>query len=175
IINLMNNKANIKTLKVRVKDKHKSLLERMAFEVNQVWNKVNELTSQLSYVPIPGQGTIHQNWSAYELQKLLKGLRVERGLMIHSTTVQEVIAVQAKSRKQFKTDTLRWRISGGPRRSLGWIPLKKGAAQWKDGQVYFAGYFFKAWDSYGLCQYEFRSGSFSQDARGRWYFNIVVE
>ncbi len=30
------------------------------------------------------------------------------------------------------------------------------------------------WDSYGLSQYEFRSGSFSQDARGRWYFNVVV-
>lgn len=32
----------------------------------------------------------------------------------------------------------------------------------------------KVWDSYGLSQYEFRSGSFSQDARGRWYFNVVV-
>jgi IS605 OrfB family transposase len=26
-----------------------------------------------------------------------------------------------------------------------------------------------------LSDFEFRSGSFSQDARGRWYFNIVVE
>ncbi|MFZ1342483.1 MAG: hypothetical protein WAR97_04215, partial [Thiothrix eikelboomii] len=36
-------------------------------------------------------------------------------------------------------------------------------------------HYFKVWDSYGLAQFEFRSGSFSQDARGRWYFNIVVE
>ncbi|ADE15554.1 transposase IS605 OrfB [Nitrosococcus halophilus Nc 4] len=42
-------KANIKTLKVRVKDKHKPVLERMAFEVNQVWNAANEITADYSY------------------------------------------------------------------------------------------------------------------------------
>jgi IS605 OrfB family transposase len=89
--------------------------------------------------------------------------------------VQEVIAAHHKARKQFKTDKLRWRISGGPRRSLGWIPFKKGAAKWKSGQVYFAGHFFKVWDSYGLSAFAFRSGSFSQDSRGRWYFNIAVK
>jgi IS605 OrfB family transposase len=171
----MNNKANLKTLKIRVRDKHRLILERMAFEVNQVWNKANEITSELSYVPIPEQGYIQQNWSAYDLQKLLKGVRVERGLIIHSTSVQEVIAAHHRARKQFKTDKLRWRISGGPRRSLGWIPFKKGAAKWKSGHVYFAGCYFKVWDSYDLSRYAFRSGSFSQDARGRWYFNIVVE
>jgi IS605 OrfB family transposase len=31
------------------------------------------------------------------------------------------------------------------------------------------------WDSYGLSQYQFKSGSFSEDSRGRWYFNVVVE
>jgi IS605 OrfB family transposase len=166
-------KTHLKTLKVRVKDKHKSILERMAFEVNQVWNKANEITSTLSYVPIPEQGYIQQNWSAYDLQKLLKNIRKERGFIIHSTTVQEVMAAHHKARKQFKTDTLRWRISGGPRRSLGWIPFKSGAAKWNNGQVYFAGYFFKVWDSYELSRYGFRSGAFSQDARGRWYFNVV--
>ncbi|QBQ55893.1 RNA-guided endonuclease InsQ/TnpB family protein [Nitrosococcus wardiae] len=168
-------KANIKTLKVRVKDKHKPVLERMAFEVNQVWNAANEITADYSYVPVPGAGYIRNNFTAYELQKLLKSIKLERGFIIHSTSVQEVIAAHHKARKQFKTDKLRWRVSGGPRRSLGWIPFKKGAAKWKKGQVYFAGHCFKVGDSYGLSQYVFRSGSFSQDARGRWYFNIVVE
>ncbi|MFC4789583.1 MULTISPECIES: RNA-guided endonuclease InsQ/TnpB family protein [Giesbergeria] len=31
------------------------------------------------------------------------------------------------------------------------------------------------WDSYGLADYELRSGSFSQDHRGRWHLNIVVK
>ena len=168
-------KTNLKTLKVRVKDKHQAILERMAFEVNQVWNAANEITSLYSYVPIPEVGWIRNTFSAFDLQKQLKGIKVERGFILHSTTVQEVIAVHHKARRQFKTDKLRWRVSGGARRSLGWIPFKAGAAKWKSGQVYFAGHYFKVWDSYGLSQFDFRSGSFAQDARGRWYFNIVVE
>jgi IS605 OrfB family transposase len=171
----MEAKTHLKTLKVRVKDKHQSILERMAFGVNQVWNQANEITADFSCVPIPGVGYIRSNWTAYDLQKLLKSIKPERGFIIHSTTVQEVIAAHYKACKQFKTDKLRWRVSGGSRRSLGWIPFKKGAAKWNNGQVYFAGHCFKVWDSYGLSAFAFRSGAFSQDARGRCYFNIAVE
>lgn len=168
-------KTNFKTLKVRVKDRHKAILEQMAFEVNQVWNAANAITAEYSCIPVPEVGWLRCHFTAFELQKLLKGIKKERGFIIHSTTVQEVIAVHHKSRKQFKTDKLRWRVSGGPRRSLGWVPFKQGAAQWKSGTVYFAGQHFKVWDSYGLSQFKFRAGAFSQDARGRWYFNIVVD
>ncbi|SKA91420.1 hypothetical protein SAMN02745130_03280, partial [Thiothrix eikelboomii] len=160
----MTEKANLKTLKVRIKDKHKPILERMAFEVNQVWNVANEITANYSDIPIPEVGWLRTNFSAFDLQKDLKRLKAERGFILHSTTVQEVIAAHHKARRQFKTDKLRWRVSGGARRSLGWIPFKVGAAKWKSGQVYFAGHYFKVWDSYGLAQFEFRSGSFSQDA-----------
>jgi putative transposase len=61
------------------------------------------------------------------------------------------------------------------RRSLGWVPINTGAAQWKNGQVYYNGHYYKVWDSYGLNQYKFRTASFSEDARGRGYFNVVVE
>lgn len=165
----------IKTLSVRVRDKHAKILSRMSFEVNQVWNAANAETAEWSYIPVPEVGYIRNNTTAFDLQKQLKWIKKERGFVIHSTTVQEVIAVHHKSRKQFKRDKLRWRVSGGSRRSLGWVPFKSGAAQWKNGQVYFAGHYFKVWDSYGLSKYSFRSGSFSEDARGRWYFNIVVE
>ena len=30
-------------------------------------------------------------------------------------------------------------------------------------------------DSYGLSNYELRAGSFSEDSRGRWYFNVAIE
>jgi putative transposase len=165
----------IKTLSVRVRDKHAKILSRMSFEVNQVWNAANAETAEWSYVPMPEVGYIRNNITAFDLQKQLKGIKKERGFIIHSSTVQEVIAVHHKSRKQFKRDKLRWRVSGGSRRSIGWVPFKSGAAQWQNGQVYFAGHYFKVWDSYGLSKYSFRSGSFSEDARGRWYFNIVVE
>ncbi len=93
---------------------------------------------------------------------------------LHSHTYQEVIAEHAKKRKQFKTDKLRRLCSGGSKRALGWIPFKVGSAVWKNGQVRYNGQFFKVWDSDGLSQYPFRSGCFSEDARGRWYFNVAV-
>ncbi|CAH0543202.1 hypothetical protein [Vibrio marisflavi] len=37
-------KTSIKTLSVRVKDKHAKELRQIAFEVNQVFNHANELT-----------------------------------------------------------------------------------------------------------------------------------
>jgi len=172
---MIDNTNILKTLKVRVKDKHAKVLERMAFEVNQVWNAVNEETAMWCYIPVPGVGYIRNNLSAFDLQKQLKGIRSERGFILHSTTVQEVIADHAKSRRKHRKDKLQWRTSGGARRSLGWVPFKSGAAKYVNGQIRFAGHYFGVWDSYGLSDYAFRSGSFSQDARGRWYANIVVQ
>ena len=165
----------LKTLKVRVKNKHSAVLRQWAFECNQVWNEANAITAEYSYIAVPEVGYLRNNFTAFDLQKSLKGLKGERGFSLHSQTVQEVIAVHAKARKQFKKDKLRWRVSGGSRRSLGWIPFKSGAAVWKNGQVRYNGHFFKVWDSYGLSQYAFRSGSFTEDSRGRWYFNVVVQ
>jgi len=164
-----------KTLSVRVRDKHAALLRQWAFEVNQVWNAANAESGELSWVPVPGVGWMNFGTSAFDLQRELKRVKAERSLSIGDSTYQEVIAVHAKSRKQFKTNKLRWRSSGGAKRALGWVPFKIRAAQWRDGQVKFNGHFFKVWDSYGLSQYKFRSGSFSEDSRGRWYFNVVVE
>lgn len=113
--------------------------------------------------------------SAFDVQKKTAGIQKERGFSVGSATVQEVIAEHGKARKQFKKAKLRWRVSSGSKRSLGWVPFKSRAAKWVNGQVKFAGHCFGVWDSYGLSGYAFRSGSFSEDARGRWYFNIVVQ
>jgi len=164
----------IKTLKVRIRDKHADVLNRMSFEVNQVWNAANETSAEFAWVPVPEVGYMNMQTSGFDLMKELKGIRKERSMIISARTVQEVIAVHAKTRKQFKKDKLRWRSSGGARRALGWVPFKSGSACWINGQVRFCGIYFKCWDSYGLSQYDFRSGCFSEDSRGRWYFNIVV-
>lgn len=166
----------LKTLSVRVRDKHAKLLRQMALECNQVWNLANEMSHEAWHVPVPEVGFIQGVWlSAFEIQKLTAGIQQQRNFLIGSASVQEVIAVHGKSRRQFKTSKLRWRVSQGKRRSLGWVPFKARAAQWVNGQVKFAGHFFKVWDSYGLSQYPFRAGSFSEDARGHWYFNVTVE
>ena len=169
-------KTVIKTLSVRVKDRHARVLERMAFEVNQVWNLANEMAYEAWHVPVPEVGWIQGVWlHPFEIQKALAGINKERGWLIGSATIQEVVAVHGKSRKQFMKSKLRWRVSGGRRRSLGWIPFKSRAARFESGKVRFAGESFSVWDSYGLGDFKFRSGSFSQDARGRWYFNVQVE
>ncbi|WP_419581825.1 RNA-guided endonuclease InsQ/TnpB family protein [Thiolapillus sp.] len=166
----------IKTLQVRVRDRHAALLSRMAFEVNQVWNLANEASYEAWHVPVPEVGYIQGVWrSAFDIQKDILPIRKARGFILPSHTVQQVVAEHAARRRQFKTSKLRWRASSGSRRALGWIPFKKGSAKWVNGQVRFAGHYFRVWDSYDLADYEFRAGSFVQDARGRWYFSVSVE
>lgn len=160
----------VKTLKIRVKDKHASVLRRIARDVNQVFNFANETSSRA----IRERG----KWlSAYDLQKLTAGYSKCDGVTVGSGTVQLVCVEYATRRKQFKKARLNWRVSNpkSPKYSLGWIPFKGGHAKYKAGQVEFAGKKFSLWDSYGLGKYELRAGSFSEDSRGRWYFNVAVE
>jgi putative transposase len=157
----------MKTLRVRIKDKHAKALDAMACECNMVWNFVNEL----SYQHTQRTGKF---FSAFDLAKYTAGAGKE-GLTVHSQTVQGVTEQYVTRRKQFKKARLRWRVSRGARKSLGWIPFKVGAVTYQNGQLRYVGQFFSLWDSYGLAAYQLRSGSFSQDARGRWYANICVE
>lgn len=158
-------KMRTKTLKVRVRDKHAQQLCKQARAVNFAWNYINELSSR----SIRERGVF---LSAYDIQRYTNGSGRELGL--HSQTIQKVAAEYALRRKQFKKSRLSWRKSFGVRRSLGWIPVNTGAAKWKHGQIYFNGHHYQVWDSFGLSQYKFRSASFNEDARGRWYFNVVV-
>lgn len=164
-----------KTLRVRIKDKHAKVLSRWAFEVNQVWNAANALTAEYAWVPIPGVGYMNCQTSEFDLNKELRGIREERGLSIGAATVQSIIAQHAKSRRQFRKNKLQWRCSSGSMRALGWIPFKTAGVKLVNGQIRFCGQIFSIWDSYDLSQYEPGTGSFSQDARGRWYFNTTVK
>ena len=159
-----------KTLRLRIKDKHAKVLSAMAREVNQVFNFCNETSCRAIRER-------HQWLSGYDLQKLTNGFSKCEGVLIGSPTVQQVCEDYAKVRRQFKKAKLRWRVSNpqSSKCSLGWIPFKARALQYKAGQIVFAGQRFSLWDSYGLADYELRAGSFSQDARGRWYLNVVVK
>lgn len=162
-----------KTYSVRVKDKHREALKALAFGVNQVWNEANSYTANHTDIDA---STGRVCWpSAFDLQKRLRCIRVDRGLGIGSTTFQEVISAHAKARNQLKRTKLRWRISSGPKRSLGWVPFKSRAVKSVDGGIAFGGVIYKIWDSYNLDKATLRSGSFSEDARGRWYLNICVQ
>lgn len=73
----------VKTLKIRVKDKHASVRRRMARDVNQVFNFANETSSRA----IRERG----KWlSTYDLQKLTAGFSKCDGVTVGSGTVQLV-------------------------------------------------------------------------------------
>ena len=159
-----------KTLKLRIKDKHAAVLSLMAREVNQVWNYCNETSSRAIRE--------RREWlSGFDLQKLTDGYSKCDGVRIGSATTQQVCEEYAKSRKQFRRARLNWRVSNpkSAKYSLGWVPFKARAIKYKAGQVAFAGYRFSLWDSYGLSRFDLRAGSFSQDARGRWYLNVCIK
>lgn len=160
----------IKTLKLRVKDKHAAILGQMAREVNTVWNFVNET----SHRAIREKSKF---MTAYDLQKYTAGYCNCDGVLVGSATVDAVCAEFVTRRRAAKKLRLNWRVSNpkSSRRSLGWIPFKGCQIRYRAGQVHIAGQKFSLWDSYGLADYELRAGTFSQDARGRWYLNVAVK
>ena len=160
----------VKTLKLRIKDKHARVLDFMARDVNRVWNFCNETSARA----VREKGKF---LGGFDLQKLTDGFSKCEGVLIGSATTQQVCEEYATRRRQFKRARLNWRVSNpkSSKRSLGWIPFKSRAVRYKGGQVHFAGHKLSLWDSYGLCDHELRSGSFAQDARGRWYLNIQVK
>ncbi|MFT4727111.1 MAG: putative transposase [Granulosicoccus sp.] len=157
---------HIRTQSLRVKDKHAVTLARPSRAVNFVWNYINELSER----SIREHNTF---LSAYDIHRYTTGASKELGL--HSHTVQKVSAAYVQARVQFRKRRLAWRKSAGVRRSLGWVPFNTGHARWRNGQIHFNGTAYGVWDSYGLSGYTLRSGSFSEDSQGRWYFNVAVQ
>lgn len=160
----------VKTLKLRIKDKHADVLHAMAREVNAVWNFCNETSARA----VREKGTF---LSGFDLQKLTDGYSRCDGVTIGSATTQQVCEEYATRRRQFKRARLNWRVSNpkSSKYSLGWVPFKSRAVRYKGGQVHFAGVKLGLWDSYGLSHYELRAGSLSEDSRGRWYLNVQVK
>jgi hypothetical protein len=134
--NMKNMKNNIhtKTLKVRIRNKHIKTLNSRAFAVNQVGNYCNEI----GYRSIKKR----QKWLlGYDFQNYTKGAGKELGL--NSATVQMIGHEYATRRKQLKKARLNWRKSGGVKRSLGWLPVRKDCISFKNGQVYHNKHHFK--------------------------------
>lgn len=89
---------------------------------------------------------------------------------LHSQSVQSVCEEYFKKRKQFKKRKLKWRS----KRSLGWIPFKASCIRLINDVIRYAGNTVRFWKSREI-EGKIKCGSFSQDARGRWYINITCE
>jgi putative transposase len=164
----------VKTLKLRIKDKHAKAMLAMARDVNTVWNFCNET----QYRSLRRYCNRPKVWlSGFDLQKLTAGFSKCDGIAVDSRTVQETCKEFATRIRQFKRPKLNWRVSArkSAKYSLGWVPFKGEGIKYKGGQLLFNGLKISLWDSYGLAKYELCGGSFNEDSRGRWYVNIAVK
>jgi len=139
------------------------LLNGHARACNFVWNFCND--TQLQALKW------NKRWpSGFDLNRLTAGS--SKDLALHAGTINAVCEQYAKSRRQRNRPCLCWR----GRRSLGWVPLK-GRDLKREGKAFrFAGNTFRVFHSRPLPEGKIKDGtSFSCDARGHWFLNIVVE
>ena len=153
----------ITTLQYRIKDSTSAkYLNKMAGSVSYVWNYCNEVNQER-------WRKFRKTYSGFDLNKKTAGVSKELGL--HSQTVQAIGAEFAMRCKQFKKVKLNWRSR---KRSLGWIPFKAAGVKLVDDTIQYQGKVFRFWLSRPI-EGKVKTGSFSQDARGRWYVNLTVE
>jgi len=160
----------IRTLRLKVKPEGYAWLNAAAIETNQVWNYANE-TSAKAAQPFWGRG----KWlSGYDLDKLTAGASryFDR---IGSGTIQRINAEFATRRAQFKKKRLRWRVSFGAKRSLGWVPLKAEQLKRRGKCLRFSGKAFRMFEQARLADVKWKSGCFAQDAVGDWWLCLPVE
>lgn len=148
------------TYKYRLKDRHASALNRMARSVNFVWNYLGETQEQA------------RRWSRHwpteiDLKKLTAGAAADIGLS--SGTVEAICTQFVTSRKTARRRP-RWR----GRRSLGWVPFRDGVVKIDGDAVVYRKQSFRFWRDRQI-NGAIRGGSFSQDATGRWYVNLLVK
>lgn len=158
------------TFKYRVKDattgKH---LNRHAWACNQVWNFCVATQREAQSRRKAGKNV---RWpSAFDLIKLATGSAAELGL--HSDTVQTVCRQFVASRDLHRRCP-RFRASGGPKRTLGWVPFIPRAVKIRGAHCVYLKRKFYFWNSREI-EGTFKAGSFVQDARGRWYVCFQCE
>ena len=152
------------TYRYRVKDRHARSLEAQAQAVNLVWNFCNETQKKAA-------SNGRQAFTGYGLWKLVAGATKE-GLDLHSHSAMRVCLQYDQSRRQHKKQWLRWRSS----KSLGWIPFNTGHVRFIDGGFVFRKELYDVWLHRPLPDgAKIGAGSFSRDARGRWYINCPVD
>lgn len=162
--------AIYKTFSFRVKDATSGKrLVVLGDKVNTIWNHCNAVSAK-SARPYAGRGSL-PNYA--QLHASTKGSSKLLGMP--SQIIQAVCKEYTIKRKAAGKSKLRWRVSRGAKRSLGWVPFTNQDIEIiKRGVVELRGQTFRIWQHRDIVG-KIKSGNFSQDARGRWYCNIVCE
>jgi len=133
----------------------------MASAVNIVWNYCNDISAKSAQ-----RGP---RWiSKEELRALTAGS--SKLLDLPSQVIQSVTDEFLTRRRQRGQPKLRWR----GRKAFGWIPLTNQDVVLAGGVAHFRGKRLRLWYHRPI-EGRIKSGCLTQDARGRWYCNLVCE
>src|SRR4051812_46718092 len=158
--------------KYEIKGKRsKRLLCRYAWAVNQVWNFCAHTQRKVQRDYREG---LRPRWpSHFDLAKMAGGTSTDLG--VHAQSIQGVCAQFATSRDQHKKCP-RFRKSGGPKKSLGWVPFQPQSRSVGANFVRYLGHDFHFFGAKRRpLPAVVKGGSFVEDARGRWYVCLHVD
>ncbi len=161
----------MKTIRMKVKRDAYAWLNAAAVEVNQVWNWANQVSADACDRNLRANAKF---LTGFDLTALTAGA-CECFSYINSDAINEVALQYVKKRREAKRCQLRWRVSSGPRRSLGWVPFKHVGLKRKGRGFRFCGKSFRVFNRAYLGDMNWRGGSFSQDAVGDWWLCLPVE
>jgi len=156
----------ILTYRFRLKDQNKkNLLKGFAGQVNLVWNTCNDV--------------IRENWrrsrkytNKADLNAITRG--ASKAMAINSQTIQAV-SYEVLKRTQLCKKRIRFRTAKRGK-NLGWVPFNGQTMKFHGGYADYAGERFRLWQHRSLPESAvIKTGSFAEDARGRWYINLSVE
>jgi putative transposase len=126
--------AFTRTLRLKVRTEAYAWFNAAANEVNEVFNYCNET----SYKAATRTDLKRKYMSGFDLCNLTAGA-TQYFDKIGAETIQSVCTHYAQKRQAARRLRLRWRVSRGARRSLGWIPFKAASLKRKGVCLRFAG------------------------------------
>lgn len=159
-----------RTLRLRVKRESYPWLRAAAVECNQVWNWANATSADAAD---RNKRANAKFLSGFDLNNLSAGAG-EHFERIGADTIQRVNCEYAIKRRAAKRIRLRWRVSRGAKRSLGWVPFKAASIKRKGAGIRFCGKSFRVFEVARLDDTKFRDGCFAEDACGDWYLCVPV-
>jgi putative transposase len=160
----------MRTLRLKVRRETYGWLSAAAVEVNQVFNYCNETSLNAAT-----RTDTKRKWlSGFDLCTLTAGASpyFEK---IGADTIQSICTHYAQKRQAARRLKLRWRVSRGPKRSLGWVPFKAASLKRKGVSVRFAGKCFRVFENERLEGVKWQGGCFAQDALGEWWLCLPVK
>ena len=159
-----------RTLRLKVRAESYSWLNAAAVEVNSVFNYCNETSLKSA----TRTDRLRKWMSGFDLCYLTAGA-TEHYEKIGADTIQSICTHYADKRRAAKRLKLRWRVSRGARRSLGWVPFKAASLKRRGNALRFAGKTFRVFERERLEDAKWKAGCFAQDACGDWWLCLPVE